>query len=176
MAGVFQAAGEVEAGRVLGDQGPVPGPLPLGGLVPGGVEGEGGGAEVAGRPGPLGLDEPQQVQEVAGRVRGAFGQPPGQLVQFGQQAAARARVRVRVAGLPGQGQRAQQAGDAGRVEAGEHRNELHGGRGVPLQAGLVAEDGGGVRMTEMSMKLSQRVAGVLVGGNRIIGRGRAVAK
>ena len=47
VAGVFQAAGEVEPGRVLGDQGPVPGPLPLGGLVPGGVESQGGGAEVA---------------------------------------------------------------------------------------------------------------------------------
>ena len=77
VAGVFQAAGEVEAGRVLGDQGPVPGPLPLGGLVPGGVEGQGGGAEVAGRPGPLGLDQPQQVQEVVRarprRVRPATG-------------------------------------------------------------------------------------------------------
>ena len=120
MAGVFQAAGEIEPGRVLGDQGPVPRPLPLGGLVPGGVEGQGGGAEIPGRPRPLGLDQPQQVQEVAGRVRGAFGQPPGQLVQFGQQAAA--LVRVRVAGLPGQGQPAQQPGDGGRVEAWEHRN------------------------------------------------------
>ena len=109
---MFQAAGEVEPGRVLGDQRPVPGPLPLGGLVPGGVEGQGGGPEVAERPGPLGLEQPQQVQEVAGRVRGASGQPPGQLVQFGQQAAA--LVRVRAAGLPGQGQPAQQPGDGGR--------------------------------------------------------------
>ena len=120
MAGVVQAVGEVEPGRVLGDQGPVPRPLALSGLVPGGVEGQGGGAEIAGRPRPLGLQQPQQVQEVAGRVRGAGGQPPGQLVQFRQQGAA--RFRVRVAGLPGQGQRAQQAGDGGRVEAREHRN------------------------------------------------------
>ena len=120
MAGLFQAVGEVEAGGVFGDQGPVPGPLALGGLAPGGVEGQGGGAEVAGRPGPLGLEQPQQVQEVVRRVRGAFGQPPGHLVQFGQQVAA--LVRVRVAGLPGQGQPAQQAGHAGRVDARDRRN------------------------------------------------------
>ena len=46
-----------------------------GDLAPGGVEGQGGGAEVADRPGPLGLEQPQQVQEVVRRVRGAGGQP-----------------------------------------------------------------------------------------------------
>ena len=39
VADMFQTVGEVEPGRVFGDQGPVPGPLPLGGLVPGGVIG-----------------------------------------------------------------------------------------------------------------------------------------
>ena len=114
------------------------------------------------------------MQEVVGRVRGAGGQPPGHLVQFGQQAAA--LVRVRAAGLPGQGQPAQQAGDGGRVEARDQRNEWHRGRGVPLQAGLIAEDGGSVRVTEMSKKMCQRVAGVPVGGNRLTGRGRAFAE
>jgi hypothetical protein len=105
---VVQAPGQEEAGCVFGDQGLVPGPPALGGLVPGGVEGQGGGAEVARRPGPLGLEQPQQVQEIVRRVRGAGGQPPGRLVQFGQQAGP--FVAIRGAGLPGQGQPAQQAG------------------------------------------------------------------
>ena len=83
---------EVEAGRSFGDQRPMPGPLTPGGLAQRGVEGQGGGPEVADRPGPLGLEQPQQVQEVARRVRGAGGQPPRHLVQFGQQAV-RARHR-----------------------------------------------------------------------------------
>jgi len=37
--------GEIEAGRVFGDQGPVPGALAQSGLAPGGVEGQGGGTE-----------------------------------------------------------------------------------------------------------------------------------
>ena len=80
VAGVFQAAGEIEPGRVLGDQGPVPRPLPLGGLVPGGVEGQGGGAEIPGRPRPLGLDaaaasagscraRPRRVRPATGSAR-----------------------------------------------------------------------------------------------------------
>jgi hypothetical protein len=108
---VFGAVGEIEARRALGDQAPMPRPLPLRRFTPGGVEGQGGGTEVAGRPGPLGFEEPQQVQEVVRRVSGAFGQPPGHPVQFGQQAAA--LVRVRAAGQPGQGQPAQQTGDGG---------------------------------------------------------------
>jgi hypothetical protein len=40
---------------------------------------------------------------------------------------------------------------------------------VPLQAGRIAEDGGSVRMNDMSMKLCVLVAGVLVGGNRLTG-------
>ena len=52
VAGVFEAVGEVEAGRAFGDQGPMPGALALGDLAPRGVEGEGGGAEVAEPPRP----------------------------------------------------------------------------------------------------------------------------
>ena len=105
---------------MFGDQGLVPGPLALGGFAAGGVVGQGGGAEVGGRPRPLGLDQPQQVQEVVRRVGGACGQPPGHLVQFGQQGAALAAIGG--AGLAGEGQPAQQAGHGGRVEAREHRN------------------------------------------------------
>ena len=68
--GLFQAVGEVEQGGVLGNQGPVPWSLAPGRLTPGGVEGWSGGAEVARRPRPLGLKQPQQVQEVVGRVGG----------------------------------------------------------------------------------------------------------
>ena len=82
----------MEPGRALGDQRPVPRPLAAGDLAPRGVEGEHGGTEVAGRPGPLGLDQPQQVQEVVRRIRGPPGQPPRQLVQLGEQIA-RARRR-----------------------------------------------------------------------------------
>jgi hypothetical protein len=72
---VFDAVGEIEAGGAFGDQGPMPRALALGDLAPCGVEGEDGGAEVANRPRPLGLDQPQQVQEVCRRVRCAGGQP-----------------------------------------------------------------------------------------------------
>jgi hypothetical protein len=47
---------------------------------------------------------------------------------------------------------------------------------VPLQGGLVAEDGGCVRLTEMNHKKCQRVSGVLVGGHRLTGHRPAVAK
>ena len=76
VADVLHAVGEEEARRVFGDQRPVPRPLTPGDLAPCGVEGDHGGAEVTGRPGPLGLDQPQQVEEVVRRVRGASGQPP----------------------------------------------------------------------------------------------------
>ena len=76
IAGVLDAVGEVEAGRAFGDQRPMPGPLTPGGLAAGGVEGQDGGAEVADRPGPFGLEQPQQMPEVVRRVRGPGGQPP----------------------------------------------------------------------------------------------------
>ena len=74
-AGVIEAASEEEAGRPLGDQGPMPGPGTTGGLAARGIETQRGGAEIAERPGPLGLEQPQQVQEVVRRVRSAGGQP-----------------------------------------------------------------------------------------------------
>src|SRR5689334_16407028 len=52
VARVFGAVREVAAGRVFGDQGPVPRALMFGDLASGGVERENGGSEVAGNPGP----------------------------------------------------------------------------------------------------------------------------
>ena len=115
MADVLEAAAEKEAGRAFGDQGPVPRSPAASGLAKSGVEGLGGGAEIADRPGTLGFGQPQQVQEIIRRVRGAFTEPPHHLVQLGQQAAALASVCG--ADLLGQGQRAQQADHSGRVEA-----------------------------------------------------------
>ena len=55
---VLDAVGEEEPARAFGDQRPMPGPLTPGHLAPRGVERDHGGAEVTGRPGPLGLDQP----------------------------------------------------------------------------------------------------------------------
>ena len=131
-AGVVGAVGQVEAGRVFGDQGPLPGPLAAGGLASGGVEGQRGGAEVPGRPGPLGLGQPHQVQEVVRRVRGPFSQPASVLVQFGQQPGA--LVTVGCAGLLGQGQPAQRPGHGHPVLTRGGRQQRHRRRGVPGQA------------------------------------------
>src|SRR3569833_483948 len=88
VAGVFavESVGEVETGRSFADQGLVPWPPTVCDLALGGVEGDGGGAEVPVGPGPLGLGQPQQVQEVRRCVRGAGGEPPRHLVHLGQQA------------------------------------------------------------------------------------------
>jgi hypothetical protein len=113
-AGVFGAVGEVEVRGVFGDQRPVPGPVPSVDLAQCGVGGEDGSPEVADRPGPLSLDRPQQVSEVVRRVRGASRQPAGHVVQPEQQLATLGPVGG--AGLPGEGEPVQQAGDRGGIE------------------------------------------------------------
>ena len=163
----------MEPGGAFGDQRPVPGPLAAGGVAPGGVEGDGSGVEVAGRPGPLGLDQPQQVPEVLRRVRGAGGQPPRHLIQFGQQIAA--FITVAVSGLPGEGQPAQQVHHSGRVGARDRRHQRLRRRAVPRQASRIAEDGGGSCAAEMRVEECDRVARVPVGGRRLSGRGCAFA-
>ena len=173
VAGVLDAVGEKEPGRAFGDQGPVPRALTRGDLAPRRVEGKDGGAEVAGRPGPLGLEQPQQVQEVRRRVRGACGQPPRHIVQFGQQTTA--LVTMACPGLPGEGQPAQQAGHGSRVDAQGSRQQRHRRRGVLRQAGQIAEDGGGDRAADMRVEKRQRVVGVPVDGDRLTGCGGAFA-
>ena len=120
VADVLDAVREEETGRAFGDQRPMPRPLTPGHLAPCGVEGDHGGAEVAGRPGPLGLDQPQQVEEVVRRGRGPSGQPPRQFVELGEQIVA--RVTVRRTGLLGQGQAAQHADLGLGVEAVDDRS------------------------------------------------------
>jgi hypothetical protein len=73
VAGVFDAMGQIEAGRVFGDEGPMPWALTAGDLAAGGVEGEDGGAEVADGPGTLGLEQAQQMLKVCRGVCGAGG-------------------------------------------------------------------------------------------------------
>ena len=113
------------------------------------------------------------MQEVVRRVRGACGQPPRHVVQFGQQTAA--LVTVGGAGLPGEGQPAQQVGHGGRVDAQDSRQQRHRRRGVPRQAGRITEDGGGDRAVEMRVEKRQRVVGVPVDRDRLTGRGGALA-
>ena len=86
VAGVVEAVAEVEAGRAFGDQRPVPRPSAAGDLVPGGVEGEGGGAEVADRPGPLGLEQPHAgAGSCSGASAARAASHRDHLVQLGQQ-------------------------------------------------------------------------------------------
>ena len=68
---MLDAVGQVEPGRPFGESGPMPRPLTTGDCAASGVEGADGDAEFAHRPRPLRLDQPQQVQEVLRRVRGA---------------------------------------------------------------------------------------------------------
>ena len=100
--GVFEAVGQVEAGRAFGDQGAVPRPWAAGDLASGSVEGQLGGPDITDRPGPLGLQPPQQVPKVVRGVRGTGSQPARRLVQFRQQSGA--LVTVAGAGLLGEGQ------------------------------------------------------------------------
>ncbi|GAB3828708.1 hypothetical protein GCM10027610_014090 [Dactylosporangium cerinum] len=97
----------------------MPWTLTLGDLAPRVVEGEDGGAEVADGPGPLRLEQPQQVQEIVRRIRGPCGQPLSHIVQFGKQTAA--LVTMTVTGLPGEGKPVQQVGHGDRVEASRSR-------------------------------------------------------
>ena len=165
VAGVVLAVGQVEAGRVFEGQRPVPGPLPPADRAQGGVEGQDGGGEVAHGPGPFGLQQPHQMLEVGRSVRGARGQPAGELVEFGQEAVAVGALAVAAAGLLGHGQPAQQPGHGGWVGARVGRQQLHRRRGMPRQAGRIAEDCGGDRAGDMRVEDRQRIGGVPIGGD-----------
>ena len=88
----------------------MPRALTAGDLIAGCVEGQRSRPEVAGGPSPLGLQQPQHVQEIHGRVCGPCGQPPDQLIQFGQQSGS--FVGCSASGVGGQGQSAKQTGHA----------------------------------------------------------------
>ena len=173
VAGLVEAVGEVEAGGAFGGERPVPGPLATGDLATGGVEGQDAGAEVADRPGPLGLEQPHEVQEVLRCVRGPFGQPPGHLVQFGHEAVALVDVGRRL-GLPGESEPAQHAARGAHVDARHCRQQQrHRRRGVPVQVRRIAEDRGDERAGDVRMQERGRVVGVAVGGDRLAGAGGA---
>jgi hypothetical protein len=168
VADVLDAVGEEEPGRAFGNQRPMPRPLTPGHLAPCGVEGDHGGAEVTGRPGPLGLDQPQQVKEVVRRTRGPSGQPPRQFIQLGEQIVA--RVTVRRTGLVGKGQAAQQADLGGGVEAVDGREQFHRRGAVLGEPGRITKDGGGVGSAEMRIDQRRRVVGVPLEGDRLARR------
>jgi hypothetical protein len=96
----------------------MPRPLTLGNLAKSGVETQRSAPEVADRQARSASSSRSGCRSCPG-VRGAGGKPPRHLVQFGQQLAA--LVRICGAGLPGEGQSAQQPGQGGRVEAGGGR-------------------------------------------------------
>ncbi len=162
--GLFDAVGEVEPGGAFGDQRPMPAARNPGRLAPGGVEGEDTAAEVCDGPGPLGLDQPQQMQEVRRRVGGPSGQPLRHVVQFRQQQAS--LVTLGGPGFPGQGEAPQQVGHGGGVAPQNRRQEHHRRRGVPGQTVPIAEDGGGDGAGDVGEEKGQRVAGVGLDGHR----------
>jgi hypothetical protein len=173
--GVLEPVFEEEAAGPFGDQGAMPRPLPLCrstrcrftrcGLPPCGVERDGGGPEVAHRPRPLGLDQPQQVQEVVRRVGGAGAEPLRHVVEFGQQPGA--LVLARRPDLPGDGEPAQQVGHGRRVEAERRRQQRHRGLGVLGQASRITEQGRCDRPGEMRDENGNRVVGEPVDGDGI---------
>ena len=170
-AGVVEPVGEGEAGRAFGDQRPVPPPSTD--HVPRRVEGDRSRAEVPDRPGPLGLDQPQQVQEVLRRVRGAGGEPPRLLVQRGQQLTA--VVAVARGDLGGESQSAQQVEHRNRIETRGGRQQRRGRCRVPGQGGPVAEHRRADRAVDVREEQRDGIVGVLVGVDRLTGHEGALA-
>ena len=162
---VPQALCKVEAGRAFADQCPMPRALTGGNLISRGVEGQGSRPHIAGRPSPLGLQQPQQVQEIHGCVFRAGGQPTDQLLEFSEQRGT--LVRGNGSGMRGEGQTAKQAGHRGYVVAEGKGQRLHRRGGVMSQARRIVEDGGGNRAAEMSIERHRRDFGVPVDRRRL---------
>ena len=174
--GLVDALCQIEPGRAFGDQRPMPRPLAAGHLAPRAVERKDGGAEVAYHPGPFGVEQPDQVPEVARRVRRARGQPPGHLVELRQQAAT--LVTLRGAGLLGERQPAQQTSRRVRVEAYLGGQQRHHRRAVPRQAiGITEDNGDGCpgQVRQENVRNRRWIAGVPLGRDRVIGGDRALA-
>jgi hypothetical protein len=126
-----------------------------------------------GRPGPLGLDQPQQVEEVVWRARGPSGQPPRQFIELGEKIVA--RVSVRRTSLLGEGQAAQQADLGDGVKAVDGPEQFHRRGAVLGERGRITEDGGGVGSAEMCVDQRQRVVDVHLERDRIARRRGAFA-
>ena len=90
--------------------------------------------------------QPHQVHEVLRRVDGPLGQPADLLVELGQQPGA--PVAGFAVSLLGHGQPAQQASHSDRVAHPRGPQQRHRCRGVPGQAGQIAEDDRGDRLGE----------------------------
>ena len=165
VAGVVDAVGEVEAGRVFGDQGPVPRPLTA--RRPRAGRRRRPARRRGSRRPPRPARPPasrSRCRKLSGASAARAASQPHHLLQFGQQPGA--LVTVRGAGLPGQGQPAQQTGHGGRVDP----RRPAAAASPPRCAGpgrQIAEDGGGDRAGEMRVEKRQRVAGVPVGGGRL---------
>ena len=129
--------------------------------------------EVADRPCPLGLQQPQQVQEILRRIGGAVGQPPRHLVKFAEQSVSLSTVRS--ADLSRQSQSSQHAGHCAGVFSGRGRHQRHGCCGVALESGLIAEDGGGHRVKAACKKKGCWGVAVPGDGYRRAGCGGAFA-
>ena len=98
-----------------------------------------------------------RCRKLSGASAARAASQPRHLVQLGQQLAA--LVTMAGAGLPGEGQPAQQAGHGARVEAGGERQQRHRRRGVPRQADRIIEDGGGDRAGDVHDEAGQRIDG-----------------
>lgn len=139
----------------------------------GGIERVRGGTKVAHRPRPLGFDQPQQVQEVVGRVRSAGGEPLGGLIQLGQHTIM--FVALAGSGLFGEGEPAQQMGHGGRVGTWGCPQERHRRRAMPPQVDRIVENGSGDRAALMRKEKCQRVLGVPFEGDGFTGVGGTLA-
>jgi hypothetical protein len=102
------------------------------------VEGQRGRVEVVGGPGPLCLQQPQQVPEVFRCVGRASGQPPDHFLQFRKQTGT--LISRTGSGVRGQGKVPQQAGQRGRVVAWDQNQRLHHGGGAEEGADVIAVD------------------------------------
>ena len=169
IAGVLEAVSQVEMARAFGDQRAVPRALPPLDLAAGGVERESRGTKVAHRPRLLGLHEPQQVQEVVRRVRGAGAQPSQHTVQFGQQGGA--LVAIGGPGLPGQAKPVQRVGQGAHGKSGDDGQQSHRHRAVSRHLSRVAEDGRGDRPAQVDVYHHQGVPRVPVSRDHFGGRG-----
>ena len=166
---MLETVSQVEVARTLRDQRPVPRALPPLDLTPGGVKCESRGAKVAHRPRLLGLHEPQQVQEVVRRVRGAGAQPLQHIVQLGQQGGA--LLAVGGPGLPGQAKPVQRMGQGAHGKPGDDGQQSHRHRAVSRHLSRVAEDGRGDRPAQVDVYHHQRIPRVPVSGDHFGGRG-----
>ena len=119
------------------------------------VEEAGGLPVVPDRPGPLGVDELEQVEEVPGGVAGPTGEPPPALVELPEQR--RALGGAGRSGAPGQREGLPHVGQRGLVEALDEGEHLQRRGGVARQALLVAGERRGEGVVDLEDRVGHRV-------------------